>query len=141
MSAAKILNKFPVSGSTPEYRFGEIGLAVVWIEFYRNDLSKWFGSFSIGYNGQYKLIELEKNEFLILAGGNLFFINANTNLQKNEYYLEDVFVLESINDNECLIIDDSKFLLFNQFKGFKTIRNFQSISWIKPPKIEKTMKI
>ena len=94
---AEILNLPPISGEYEEHNFAHSG-NTLWVKFLDDDYIEWCGVFSLGWKSVSSVLKIpDKPVFLIIAGGQGYFINANTRELVAETKSDDI---ESIIYNE-----------------------------------------
>ena len=74
---AELLHRPPVSGQYEEHNFSNSG-NTVWVKFFDEEWVEWCGVFSLGWCSGSSVHRVPgKSEFLVLAGGQGYFIDAN----------------------------------------------------------------
>lgn len=75
---AEILTRPPLSGDYEEHNFADSG-NTLWVKFLDEEYVEWCGVFSLGWKSASSVVKMpNKPVFLIVAGGQGYFINANT---------------------------------------------------------------
>ena len=74
---AEILHMPPISGKYEEHNFSNSG-NTVWVKFFDEDWIEWCGVFSLGWCSSSSVHRVpDKTEFLVLAGGQGYYIDPN----------------------------------------------------------------
>jgi hypothetical protein len=74
---AELLLRPPISGQYEEHNFAVSG-NTVWVKFFDEEWVEWCGVFSLGWCSGSSVCRVpEKKEFLVLAGGQGYFIDPN----------------------------------------------------------------
>ena len=98
---AELLHRPPVSGQYEEHNFSESG-NTVWVKFFDEEWVEWCGVFSLGgCSGSSVHRVPEKSEFLVLAGGQGYFIDPNKrkiNSKTESENIESVIYNKSIGE-------------------------------------------
>lgn len=120
-----ILNTIPLSGTAPEFFFGDRQGEIVWIQFNEIEGGKWFGAFEPGKLIEDRIkIEETEDELRLLINGNFYRVNkfskecltklTNSDiLDFKQFQFEDQFVF--IEQTGISVLDSS-----NQ-KSFKVM--------------------
>ncbi|MDJ0830189.1 MAG: hypothetical protein QNI92_10080 [Desulfobacterales bacterium] len=94
---AEILTRPPLSGDYEEHYYAESG-NTLWVKFLDEEYIEWCGVFSLGWKSHSSVVKIPNEPvFLVIAGGQGYFVNANTRELISETKWDDI---ESIIYNE-----------------------------------------
>ncbi len=117
-----ILNKVPISGSAPEFFFGDHQGQVVWIEFINQSKEKWYGVFESGklFEHRIKVEEIGKH-LNVLIDGNFYRIDIDSKnciTKLTESYILDFVKLEL--EEQIVFVEQTGIsVLIDNMKHFK----------------------
>jgi len=85
---AEIVHEKPVSGEFKEVLFGSDIGNTLWIKFTdRDGIEEWVGKFGVGTSATMRVTRvIEPDQFLVVAGGFAYLVNATTRTLLNHYF-------------------------------------------------------
>jgi len=96
---AEVLHKPPVSGKYEEHNFSNPG-NTVWVKFFDQDWVEWCGVFNLGLCAGSSVHRVpEKTEFLVIAGGQGYFVDPNERKISSKTVSDDI---TSVIYNDCI---------------------------------------
>ncbi len=103
---AEILTKPPLSGDYEEHDFSGSG-NTLWVKFFDEEWTEWCGVFGLGM----KCVSLihnipNKPIFLVVAGGQGYFVNVNTRIIVDKTEWDDIEAIIYNDEIEAFVVSD-----------------------------------
>lgn len=103
---AEILKIPPISGIYEEHNFSTSG-NTVWVKFFDEEYNEWCGVFSLGWKSGSSVQKVTgKPVFIVLAGGNCYFVNVNDRKVEFEIESDDIEGITCNNDSGNIVVTD-----------------------------------
>ena len=103
---AEILKKPPISGDYEEHNFSDSG-NTVWVKFFDEEYNEWCGVFSLGWKSESSIIKIAKKPvFVVVAGGNCYFVNVNTRKIEFKIVSDDIEAIIYNDESGNVVVSD-----------------------------------
>lgn len=103
---AELLHGPPISGKYEEHNFAESG-DTIWVKFFDEEWLEWCGVFSPGWCSGSSVHKVPgKAEFLVLAGGQGYFVDPNKRKIISKTETDNIVAVIYITESEVFVVSD-----------------------------------